>query len=117
MAAAGGATDASWKLDGVNLLPFLSGKSKGAPHRQLFWRFGRQYAMREGDWKLVSMGEAPMLFNLAADIGEKNDLSHTEPERLRAMSAAWEEWNKKNIPPLWVPAAQSGQKKKKKKKA
>ena len=116
IAAAGAKPDASWKLDGVNLLPHMQAKSKAAPHAQLFWRFGRQWAMREGDWKLLSMGEAPMLFNLAKDIGEKNDLSTLEKDRLRTMSAAWEEWNKKNIAPLWTPRAADGQKKKKKKK-
>lgn len=116
VAAAGGAPGADWKLDGVNLLPYLEGKQKGAPHERLFWRFGRQWAMREGDWKLMSMGGAPELYNLRADIGEQKDLSFTEKDRLGRMSAAWEEWNKGNIPARWVPAQRGGKKGKKKKK-
>ena len=40
-------------LDGVNLLPFISGEKKSAPHDALYWRFGEQMAIRVGDYKLV----------------------------------------------------------------
>jgi hypothetical protein len=43
-----------------------------------------------------------MLFDLATDIAEQNDLSQREGERLRAMQAAYAEWNASNIDPLWV---------------
>ena len=112
-AVAGGKPNASWKLDGVNLLPFVEGKDKGKPHERLFWRFGQQWAMREGDWKLVSMGGPPELYNLRADIGESKDLSNAEKSRVQSMSAAWEAWNKNNRPPLWTPTQLPGQRKKK----
>jgi len=113
VAAAGGTPAADWKLNGVNLLPFVTGKDKAAPHSQLFWRFGQQWAMREGDWKLMSMGGPPALFNLKADIGESKDLSNAEKGRTETMAAAWENWNKNNIPARWTPQ-RAGQKKKKK---
>lgn len=53
LAVAGIDARPEWKLDGVNLLPFLTGKSKGSPHDALYWRFGGQLAIRKGDWKLV----------------------------------------------------------------
>ncbi len=115
VAAAGGKPTEDWKLDGVNLLPFLKGKDKGVPHKQLFWRFGRQWAMRDGDWKLMSMGDAPALYNLKNDIGESKDLSATETARLEKMTADWKAWDQKNIPARWVPQGAAGQKKKKKK--
>ena len=116
--AAGGKVDPSWNVDGVDLAPYLNGKAKGVPHERLFWRFGRQWAMREGDWKLMSMGDpSPSLFNLRADVGENKDLAAAEPARVASMKAAWDAWNAKNIEARWVPAAQGGQKKKKKKKA
>jgi len=116
VAAAGGAPAADWKVDGVNLLPFLTGKAKGVPHEQLFWRFGQQWAMREGDWKLMSMGGPPSLYNLKSDIGETKDLSNAEKGRMESMAAAWENWNKNNIPARWTPRQAPGQKKKKKKR-
>lgn len=108
-AAAGGKPDASWKLDGVDLLPFVTGKNKGAPHERLFWRFGRQWAVREGDWKLMSMGDTPpQLFNMRSDIGETKDLSAAEPARAAAMKTAWDAWNRNNIEPLWTGARPGG---------
>ncbi|MBI2689174.1 MAG: sulfatase-like hydrolase/transferase [Acidobacteria bacterium] len=117
VAAAGGTADASWKLDGADLLPFIAGKNKGRPHERLYWRFGQQWAIREGDWKLMSMGGPPALYNLKDDIGEARDLSNVETARVEKMGNEWETWNKRNMPPLWIPAAAPGQKKQKKKKA
>jgi arylsulfatase A-like enzyme len=114
-AAAGATPTADWKLDGVNLLPFLNGKDKGVPHKHLFWRFGQQWAMRDADWKLMSMGDATVLYNLKTDIGEQKDLSAAEPARVEMMTAAWKAWDKNNIPAKWT-SQRAGQKQKKKKK-
>ncbi|HVT29181.1 MAG TPA: sulfatase/phosphatase domain-containing protein, partial [Lacipirellulaceae bacterium] len=99
------------KLDGVNLLPYFNGERKGEPHSTLCWRFGQQMAIRRGDWKLVCYdpvmdgmkGEAtpPKLYNLAKDIGEKNDLIKSEPDKAKELQAAWDEWNQLNVSPLW----------------
>lgn len=53
LAAAGVSANPAWKLDGVNLLPYLTGQNPAAPHEMLYWRFGPQLALRMGDWKLV----------------------------------------------------------------
>src|SRR5258707_11639565 len=53
LAAAGVEVKPDWKLDGVNLLPFLSGENAGVPHDVLYWRFGEQMALRAGDFKIV----------------------------------------------------------------
>ncbi len=122
LAAAGVAIKPEWKLDGVNLLPYLTGEKKGSPHDALFWRFGAQRAVRMGDWKLTDTGESTMLFNLAKDIGEKNDLASQEADKLKQLEAAYVEWNKGNIEPAWGKAnrrakkANPNQPKKKKKK-
>src|SRR5262249_52172807 len=83
-------------LDGVNLLPHLEGKKTGAPHEVLYWRFGPQMAIRMGDWKLVRHNDAPNqteLYNLAQDIGESHNLAAEQPEKFKALQAAWDKWN------------------------
>lgn len=104
LAAAGAAIDPSWKLDGVNLLPLLENKTHTPPHEALYWRFGVQYAVRQGDWKLIKphINSAPKLFNLAADVGESSDLAAAEPERLKALQGLWDAWNAQNEPPRWI---------------
>ena len=68
-------------LDGVDLLPFLTGKNEGRPHGALYWRAGNQHAARIGDHKIVTQrGSGTMLFNLAEDLGEANDLAASNPE-------------------------------------
>lgn len=103
LAAAGVEAKPEWKLDGVNLLPLLLGKTETLPRDALFWRFGVQFAVREGDWKLVkaSRDMEPALFNLATDIGEKTDLAAQQPEKRAHLTALWDSWNAQNISPRW----------------
>ena len=92
----------------MNLLPYLSGEKTGAPHSQLYWRFGEQRAIRQGDWKLVKARgiDAPQLFNLKDDIGEQKDLSAAEPALTAELQQKWDAWNATLVEPSWVPAAQ-----------
>ena len=118
LAAVGVAVKPEWKLDGVNLLPFLTGEHSEAPHPALYWRFGQQIALRMGDWKLVKGAGMPgigiernekatlagaELYNLKDDIGEKKNLATEQPEKLRELAAVWEKWNAELIDPQWFP--------------
>ncbi|MES2694623.1 MAG: sulfatase-like hydrolase/transferase [Verrucomicrobiota bacterium] len=106
---------ADWKLDGVNLLPYLSGEKKGAPHDALYWRFGEQMAIRMGDYKLVRYdsnadtrtGKARQpvtsakLYHLGKDIGEAKDLAASEPGKVKELQTKWDAWNATLVAPLW----------------
>src|SRR4029453_15168811 len=46
LAPPGVPTRAEWKLDGMNLLPYLIGQNTGAPHDVLYWRLGTDMAIR-----------------------------------------------------------------------
>lgn len=79
-------------LDGVNLLPFLSGQKKAAPHDALMWRWVSQSAIREGNWKLLRGGGREYLFDLDADLEEKHNLTTKHPDianRLRKRLRGW----------------------------
>ncbi len=99
VAAAGGPPPE--KLDGVNLLPYLTGEKSGPPHEALFWRFGAQAAARMGDWKLVLQQGKTELYNLSEDIGEKSDLAAAKPEKLKELQAAYAKWDSELAEPLW----------------
>lgn len=63
---------------------------------------GAKLAVREGDWKLVGGEEAAaQLFNLAADVGESQDLAAAKPDVLNRLRQAYDQWNKDNIAPLF----------------
>ncbi len=108
LAATGVAAADADRLDGVNLLPYLTGANQAAPHERLYWRFGQQIALREGDWKLVKVrGDTqPRLYNLKDDIGEQKDLASAEAERVKSLQAAWDKWNATLIAPKWIPNPQ-----------
>ena len=98
---AAGVAAAKDRLDGVSLLPLLAGKSESAPHEALFWRVGKQNALRHGRWKLIREGRGWQLFDLAADPAETNDLASHEPERVKELGALWDRWNAEQVQPLW----------------
>lgn len=102
-AAAGAPVPANVKLDGVNLLPYITGKAKGRPHQTLYWRSGAYKVLLDGDWKLQS-SEAQKkvwLYNLAVDPTEQNDLSTREPARVKAMLAELARQDSGMVKPLW----------------
>jgi arylsulfatase A-like enzyme len=118
--AAGGKVDSSWKLDGVDLLPYLTGANAARPHPTLYWRYGPQWAIRHGDMKLVvSKGGSgqPELYNLAADIGESKDLASAQPAKVKELQALWDKWSAEQAPASAPdgPAGGKGTKKGKKK--
>lgn len=110
LAAAGAEIESEWKLEGVNLLPFLSEEESGIPHETLFWHFNiwthkpelDGFAIRQGDWILVKNGWArtPLaLYNLAEDPAQRNDLSKAHPERVSDLIKKWNAWNVGNVEP------------------
>jgi len=99
-------------IDGVDLLPHLTGANPKPPHDTLAWRYGQQAALRKGDWKIYRPGgQQPwQLFNLASDASETQNLAAQKPDTVKDLESAWTQWNAHNIPPLW--GADSGRKKK-----
>jgi len=91
-------------LDGVNLIPFLTGKTTERPHQTLYWMFGTGWAVRDGDLKLVLNRDRkgpPELFNLASDLSEKKDLAASKPETVVRLQSLFDKWKSQNKPSLW----------------
>lgn len=87
------------ELDGVNLLPYITGREKGRPHDTLYFRRGDDYAIRKGDWKLAFNDGQPSgtrkieVFNLADDPEERHDLAAKQPERAQMLQDLFDEWD------------------------
>ncbi len=80
-------------MEGTSLLPAF----KGEPlHRKppLFWEHIGNWAVRDGDWKLVCDGPAgPLeLYNLKEDRTELHNLIRKYPGKAAALVKRWEEW-------------------------
>jgi uncharacterized sulfatase len=86
-------------LDGVDLLPFFSGKKTTPPHEALYWRWVAQSAVREGKWKLLVGGDRSYLYDIAADPGETKNLIAEQPELAKRLRARLQTWSKELKPP------------------
>ena len=96
------------QVEGVDLIPYLTGKNNGVPHETLFWRQGGKTALRHGDWKLVRMGKRLVagqanweLYDLSEDLSEENNLAASQPERLAKLIEIWETHNSEMSEPLF----------------
>ena len=86
-------------LDGVNLIPHLTGEVKTAPHKFLTWRWVGQSAIREDNWKLLRGGDREYLFDLHADIEEKHNMAAQHPEIATRLRDKLTEWASELDPP------------------
>ena len=95
-------------IDGKSLAPVIRSAAAPTPHDALHWQVGlghsAQWAVRQGDWKLVGNvqdtsggplnAEDKKLFlaNLATDIAERRNLAQTHPEVLQRLLKLREDW-------------------------
>jgi len=91
MELAGVSLPAERMLDGISLVSLLL-HEQPLPPRKLFWAQGKDWAMRDGQWKLLGDQGAVYLFDLRQDLGEQHDLSAQFPERVKNMRAEFQAW-------------------------
>ena len=99
LAAAGGHADAAYPLDGINLLPWLTGQPALAP-RTLFWRYrsNAQRAIRDGDMKYLKINNNTFLFNVVADPLERANLKDKQPDVYARLVAEYDAWQGTMLP-------------------
>ncbi|QDT63570.1 sulfatase-like hydrolase/transferase [Calycomorphotria hydatis] len=109
LAACGIANPTDAKLDGVNIVPHLTGPSDAPPHDSLFWRYAVDeeqygYAVRQANMKLVisQYKNCSLLFDLANDPGERHDLVHIYPETAERLEELIRLWDTENQSPRWL---------------
>jgi arylsulfatase B len=91
-------------VDGVDLLPYITGRRTGTPHKTLYWRQGPKTALRMGDWKLVQMQRNRdnakwELYNLADDVGETRNLATSEAQKVAELKALWQSYDDQMVKP------------------
>eukprot|EP01031_Cornospumella_fuschlensis_P053202 gene53202-64985_t len=104
-ALAGAPANPARPLDGVNLMPYLTGKNPGAPHDTIYLRKFDQgaFAVRHGDHKLVipKKGDAAQLFDLSRDLAESRNLAAAEPALVAQLEKLRAAWNAQLVPPVF----------------
>ena len=99
-------------LDGKSLMPIILDNKKESVHEVVHWQLDNyddkmaQWAIRKGPWKLIGNVREPIgkgekidldklyLVNLDNDIGEKNNLAKSDPEKLNELLQLHTSWIK-----------------------
>jgi arylsulfatase A-like enzyme len=101
LARAGARPEASAPLDGIDLLPALTGAPSVS--RDLYWRIfqrAKQKALRSGDWKYLSTEDGELLFDVKRDPGEKSDQKVKHGEVLAHLKAKYAAWERTVLAPI-----------------
>ena len=88
------------RLDGVNLIPFITGQNNAAPHDALFWRWRSQSAVLEFPWKLIHLADTEQfLFDVTTPEGERKNLFSEHPDIVARLDAKLKKWSATLKPP------------------
>ena len=103
---AAGADTSDWDLDGVDIMPRLTGQSEKLDNRFLYWDRVITAAIRDDEWKLVMPNITPrkteiQLFKISEDISESNNLADKHPEQVERLMKEFKQWQAKNEPAKW----------------
>ena len=91
-------------LDGKSILPVIRSAEAASPHQSFYWMQGKQWAVRDGNWKLIgnprdTSDKAPIteddqlfLVDLSRDVSEMRNLADAYPEKVRKMQQMHERW-------------------------
>lgn len=103
LSLAGAKAVPKFPLDGINIMPMLTGKKKEVD-RTLYWRIfqrNQHKAMRDGKWKWLQDEKGnEYLFDLVNDSAEKNNLKEKFPQILLRLKNKYSEWEKTVLHPI-----------------
>ncbi len=96
-----------FNFDGISIKDYLNKKNNQFPDRTLMWRFTIGACIIEDNWKLIRLPDRlPMLFNLADDISEQNDISLENIEKTKSLLKKLGEWDVNAPHPLFLEGAE-----------
>ena len=90
-------------MDGKSLVPLIKDASKETLHEDYCWQFGKMWAARKGDWKLLGnpydtgmrsykFTVDRFLVNLNDDPGEQLNLAEKYPEKVKELEQQYQDW-------------------------
>lgn len=109
---AGGELPANQAIDGRSLAGLIKNPTSGLNRDALFWHYPHYHhdrpasAIRMGDWKLIDYVDGSgdvMLFDLAKDLSESNDLAQSHPGRVKQLKTRLNEWRHEVVARMPLP--------------
>lgn len=91
------------KIDGVNLIPYLTKQVSGPPHEAIYWQKGYNKAIRSDQWKVIynEKSKKTMVFNMAADKFEERDFAENQSDLANQLLQLHNGWSSELMQPLW----------------
>jgi arylsulfatase A-like enzyme len=91
-------------LDGVNIIPYITGDNPSAPHDALFWRnfMANRFASRTLHDKMITEPNQQFLFDIQKDVSEKNNMALEQGPKLIEMSEIINSWKRQLIDPRFM---------------
>ena len=91
------------KIDGKSLMPVILSAEAKSPHKVFHWQRGKQWAVRDGNWKLIvnaqrtmrgPVGEDEKIFlsDFSKDTSERHNLAEDHPEVLSRLTKLHDKW-------------------------
>jgi len=90
------------KIDGVNLMPYITGNVEGEPHEVLFWRQGYYQGVLAKGWKMM-VSDRPKkiwLYHLTEDPTEQINLAAQQPDKVTELQAMLDKHNAEQAEPM-----------------
>ena len=95
--------DPKFPLDGIDIMPIMTGKKKET-ERTLYWRIfqrNQHKAMRDGKWKYFQDEKGnEYLFDLSVDPKEDNNLKDQQPRIFNKIKNKYSKWEKTVLKPI-----------------
>lgn len=106
---AGASLPTDRKLDGANMLPYLSGAKRGSPDRPLFTKNGTCSQVIKDDWKLIwdQQLNKKWLFDLKSDPIEQNNLVDQSNEKSKLLTELLAAFIAEQPKPIWEGSCKS----------
>lgn len=90
-------------IDGKSLMPIIESGDAATPHEIFYWQTGKQWAVREGDWKLIvnprdtnreflEGDDATFLVNLTDDVTERKNFAGEHPDVVQHFTNLHNDW-------------------------
>jgi arylsulfatase len=81
---------------GTSMVPYWKGEMNETPARTLYWQHLNHSAIRDGNWKLVTLDDRDAtrweLYDLAQDRSETKNVAADNPEVVGRLRDKWQKW-------------------------